>query len=177
MSRQPISDSNLDWLAFRYISGELPADELTSFEELLASDDRACLAVTRAVQLTAAVDYCEEFYPAAASIAEAVVTVKKSVDTSSSRSWIAACTVALSLLFVAWVVREVPRAYQARESRSAVAALWIDGADEESAQIGTADNAVIEVEADTDDDEPVPEWLLLAVNGKQTNPDNKTMQD
>lgn len=49
------TDSNLeepDWLAFRYISGELSPAETADFEQLLADDQPARDAVVRAVQLS-----------------------------------------------------------------------------------------------------------------------------
>lgn len=49
------TDSNLeelDWLAFRYISGELSLAETADFEQLLADDQPARDAVVRAVQLS-----------------------------------------------------------------------------------------------------------------------------
>ncbi len=44
----------LDWLAFRYVAGELAADEMSDFESRLAHDQAACDAVSRAVELTSA---------------------------------------------------------------------------------------------------------------------------
>jgi hypothetical protein len=45
----------LDWLAFRYVAEELSADEADAFERLLADDQSARDAVSRAVQTTRAV--------------------------------------------------------------------------------------------------------------------------
>jgi len=45
----------LDWLAFRYVAGELASDEVSDFEERLSHDQAACDAVSRAVELTDAI--------------------------------------------------------------------------------------------------------------------------
>ena len=42
---------DLDWLAFRYVAGEMPAAELSAFEDRLADDQPAREAVARAAQL------------------------------------------------------------------------------------------------------------------------------
>ena len=44
-------DQDLDWQAFRYISGEMSADELAAFERLLGVDQSAREAVARSVEL------------------------------------------------------------------------------------------------------------------------------
>jgi hypothetical protein len=44
--------TDLDWLAFRYISGEMAVDEADQFESLLADDQTARDAVVRAVELS-----------------------------------------------------------------------------------------------------------------------------
>jgi ferric-dicitrate binding protein FerR (iron transport regulator) len=49
----------LDWLAFRYVAGELADDERGHFERRLAHDQAACEAVSRAVELTHAIRAAE----------------------------------------------------------------------------------------------------------------------
>jgi hypothetical protein len=56
----------LDWLAFLYVAGELPPDELDDFERRLASEQLARDAVSRAVKLTQTIRAAEEIRPAAA---------------------------------------------------------------------------------------------------------------
>ncbi len=50
-----VASDNLDWLAFRYLAGELDATETVAFENRLAGDLAAAEAVARAVELTQAV--------------------------------------------------------------------------------------------------------------------------
>jgi len=55
---QPETESratDLDWLAFRYISGEIAVSEATQFESLLSDDQGARDAVVRAVELSQAI--------------------------------------------------------------------------------------------------------------------------
>jgi hypothetical protein len=48
---RPSDQSDLLLLAFRYVSGELPAQEAATFEERLAGDQDACEALADAVEL------------------------------------------------------------------------------------------------------------------------------
>lgn len=48
----PAQQNDLDWLAFRYVAGEMSADEAAAFEMKLADDQDAREAVSRAVELT-----------------------------------------------------------------------------------------------------------------------------
>lgn len=49
------SRDDLDWLAFRYVAGELAGDEAARFEEWLATDQAPREAVARAVEIAQAV--------------------------------------------------------------------------------------------------------------------------
>jgi hypothetical protein len=51
----PMECEELDWLAFRYVAGELDSDEQADFERRLAQDQAACEAVAKAVELTGAI--------------------------------------------------------------------------------------------------------------------------
>jgi hypothetical protein len=55
MAKRRHLDDELDWLAFRYVSRELTADEQAAFEARLARDVTACEAVAAAVELAGAV--------------------------------------------------------------------------------------------------------------------------
>ena len=59
MSDESPSLPDLDWLAFAYLVGELPADVAAAFELRLADDQAAREALARAVELSAAVYVCE----------------------------------------------------------------------------------------------------------------------
>jgi hypothetical protein len=53
------SPDSLDWLAFRYIAGEMTVAESTVFEERLGSDQAAREAVAAAVELVGALAACD----------------------------------------------------------------------------------------------------------------------
>jgi hypothetical protein len=53
---RPAPRTDLHWLAFRYVCGELSGDEAVAFETLLAHDQGAREAVAAAVELAAAVE-------------------------------------------------------------------------------------------------------------------------
>ena len=55
MASEVEHDSEILWLAFRYVAGELAPDEAESFEHCLDQDQEAREAVARAVELTGAV--------------------------------------------------------------------------------------------------------------------------
>src|SRR5262245_16159830 len=82
----------LAWLAFRFIAGEMTADETTAFELRLADDQAAREAVAAAVELFHAV--------CAAEAAEPVVAVaaKERSTWSQKVTWVASGAVAAALL-------------------------------------------------------------------------------
>lgn len=53
----------LMWLAFQFVLNELPAEQQSAFESRLEHDELACLAVSRATQLSLAMQVtCEQFH-------------------------------------------------------------------------------------------------------------------
>src|SRR4051812_46731911 len=56
---EPDLDSDVSWLAFRYVSGEMGRDEAEAFEGRLDQDQGAREAVAEAVALAAAVAQVE----------------------------------------------------------------------------------------------------------------------
>jgi hypothetical protein len=174
MAGEHISDADLDWLAFRYAAGELSGAELDTFEMQLATDERACAAVARAVQLGQAIVYCEQ--PAESTVR--TTTLRGPAANKSrrfgSRRIIAVYSAAFSLLFVAWLVQQASRPHIANEAASTVAALWIDGADEDT----PSEPAVTDDVTELVEDEPLPGWLLTAVNQqRRAIEDDEIMND
>src|SRR5947207_5663100 len=55
MNPESISNGDLDWLAFQYVSGELTPAEAAAFEQTLAEDQAAREAVASVVQTADAV--------------------------------------------------------------------------------------------------------------------------
>src|SRR6185369_3058104 len=128
-NQNPIrDDGDLDWLAFRYVSGELPADEAATFEELLAADQAAREAVASAVQVTQAV-----LAAIPAQVATPVVSPRRNTWRERAAWMVLGATAACVLLFIAWefiVPREAGEVAlspeQAREVNRVVA-MWSDG--------------------------------------------------
>ena len=85
----------LDWLAFRYVAGELAPDERRQFERRLEDDLAACDAVSRAVSLTRVICAAEQ------SRSVLVRPVRRSPLRRSL--WIAACVAACVLGLVVGV--------------------------------------------------------------------------
>ena len=54
-----VKSNDIDWLAFQYLTGDLPDDAVARFESSLASDQPAREALARAVELTQAVALVE----------------------------------------------------------------------------------------------------------------------
>ncbi len=176
MSTEHISTADLDWLAFQYAAGELQGAELEGFEKLLATDDRACAALAQAVMLGEAVVHCEQSGQIIIPRTDADFAGKagRSAHRASYSNLIAASTVACSLLFVGWMLVQTPHRNVSHESASAVAQLWIEGADE-----GSATEAVLPDRdaADLVEEEPVPGWLLAALNHQQAGEDGEILMN
>ncbi|MDA1012937.1 MAG: hypothetical protein O3A00_00620 [Planctomycetota bacterium] len=163
--------SDLDWTAFRYVSGELSVSEVDSFEQILADDLQAALAVSRAVQTTQAIQLTvPKTEPAVRS---AIVVTRRSDAAWRNRIMVvlaAACVlVVATLAFESSVPRsdlvsqsfvdlpEETDAYSVAPDAELVA-FWVDS---ESAletelappEVPSAANVL-----------EVPDWLLAAVD-------------
>lgn len=176
-----LSDSDLEWLAFQYAGGELPSVECAAFERLLATDERACAALARAVTLGQTVLLCE-LAGSESTCAAAVPCSREgaaSVVKSSrvSRHWVlAAATVACGLVAVGWLSVQGSRTAAARaEVSSTVASLWIAGGEEDAAV--DPDLLSDQPSAELSEDEAVPGWLLAALNEKQREDGDALMND
>src|SRR6476620_4333326 len=96
-SFNPASESDRDWLAFRYISGDLSDDEAAALETELETSQSCREAVARAVALAQAISYAEsqqvELVEAASRGSSAQPARKKSWLVAS---WMTAGVVAAS---------------------------------------------------------------------------------
>jgi hypothetical protein len=112
MTSDHSEQSELEWLAFQYVAGELPGDDAAGFEERLATDQLAREAVARAVELAdiamaAEIHTAEVASCAGADSVAAVSTRGASVPATSAGirrsrrfAWIAWGTAASLLLMV-----------------------------------------------------------------------------
>lgn len=161
---QSLSTEELDWLAFQYAAGELRGIELDTFERLLATDDRVCEALARSVLLSQTIAHCERSSsPVTATASKTVPMLSRNETTRSSWHSVAAAAVACSLLLVTWKVWQGNPQPAAGPATSEVAALWLQGADDEIAR----EIPVAEQVSEAEEDDAVPAWMLAAVNEQQ----------
>lgn len=184
MTAPRISDADLEWLAFRYAAGELQAAELDQFEQLLATDERACMAVAQAVMLGRAVMQIEqhsdkpghnECGQVERSQVERSITIALPAKARSTRrsAIAAACCAAGVALAAGWPSFTTPASKQSVETASTVAALWVHGADDEQASEAILPASPEPV--DLEDEDAVPGWLLAAVTEQQNAEDGEEM--
>ncbi len=170
MTTEHIPEPDFDWLAFQYAAGELQGAELEAFEKLLATDERAGGALAQAVLLGQAVVQCEQATTVVVPRANSNDLAPLSARRSFGRQLIAVSTVACSLMFVGWLYLRSPQDATSNEA-STVAALWINGADEDVATDPVLpDHELVELA----EDEPIPGWLLAAVEQAE---DEQIMND
>lgn len=160
-----ISDADLDWLAFQYAANELPGVDVEAFERLLATDERACAALARAVMLSQAVIAVESAPIHSSGIVRRADAVRVPVSRTFGRGVLAAATVACGLLFVGWLSVRTPREESVSpDSAATVASLWVAGAEADAAD----EVALPEAAANEPvDDDPVPGWLMAALSEQQ----------
>lgn len=183
------SDPNrdLDWLAFRYISGEMTAEEADAFECRLADDQGAREAVAQAVALTAAVSL------AAPSTREVLPLRRRRLVST----WVIVAASAACLALLAWPLfrsdaqRRLTPAVAESDARSPEIALtWSDL--RQSGEAGASASAdglafLDEDAAETDTiasndinvvDDAVPHWLLEAASLREsTRPDGSAIKE
>lgn len=184
LHRPDSTESDLEWLAFRYVSGEMPADEAATFEELLAENQAAREAVAAAVQVAQAV-----LASTPAQVATPVVSPRQNTWRERIAWMVLGATAACVALVVAWdglnrpsrgegARREVALSPEQASEVHRVVALWSEGsglAPDEfdfAAEPATDDDAEVAVRLH---DVQVPGWMLAAVcppsdeNGPEDN--------
>ena len=167
MTAKTISDVDLDWLAFQYAAGELRGPELDRFEQLLATDDRACAALAQSMLLGQAIVQCEQ--------SADVVIVPSRLDSTarpvgrrpSFQNIAVACCAACVALVLGWWQPWAPAGNSGSAVASEVAALWIEGADEDLGGEALAPHIHDVADQEAEDEDAVPGWLLAAVTEQQ----------
>ena len=182
MTTKNFSPDDLDWLAFQYVAGELLGADLEAFEDLLATDDRACSAVAQAVQVTEAVVCCEHDYGQSVNRELRLARVASPVPQPAKRQlWrgllAVACSAASVAVMISWLNLQAPPEQLVTGSETAVAALWVHNADDEATHdLVTATNTELH---DSEEEDAVPAWLLAAVTEEQQTEtdDEEVMQE
>ena len=178
-NKQPGSDelSDLEWNAFRFISGEMTDDEQAAFEVQLGDNPAAALAVSRVLQLGGAIEL-------ASSRPTVVVTPSNKVPSQaeSGRSSIvvaaslAACVLVVSLLLPASKTK-TPNTNVAQTSQPAeVIDTWldveplqvtlepIDAGEDEGMELAMLEPVDLDAS-----DEVVPDWMYAAFQDEDAN--------
>ena len=164
------NDTDLDWLAFQYAAGELRGTELDQFEQLLATDERACAALAQAVLLGQAVVRCEQS-------ARTVVVPARITDRRPAWQTIAvACSVACVAVGVGWWKPWSPAKNSGTAAASEVATLWIQGADEDLGEAQAVHPHDVP-DVDAEEDDAVPGWMLAAVTHQQQAADDEEIMN
>jgi len=153
------TEHNLDWLAFRYVSGELTGDETESFELRLADDQAARDAVASAVELSQAIVAAESL---ASPVISPAAALRKSWSTHIA--WFA-CGAAACLL----VVLALNFAGQQRESSVSpvLANRW-----SEQLNLAIEDEETPEVPREGDESDETfaaSDWMVEAVRSLHEN--------
>lgn len=182
-------ESDLQWLALQYVSGEMTEAQAALFEEQLADDEAACEAVASAVQTSLAIRQAfeapaEETAPVRQTAAEVTVIRPAPSHTTTSRGarWISLVASAAAVIIVLVVTQNHEPETVADNNRE-LAVLWTQAADvlpvdltEAPLEDETA-NAGNETVADSDSDRlapvdlvDVPEWLLVGLESQEGQP-------
>jgi len=182
-------ESELQWLALQYISGEMTEAQVAGFEEQLAEDEAACEAVVSAVQMSLAIRQtfetpAEATSPVRGTPAETTVTRPAPSPTTASRGarWLSLVASAAALIIVLAVTQNHQPETMPDNNRE-LAVLWTQAADvlpvdptdapmeDENANVGE------ESVADSDSDRlapvdlvEVPEWLLVGLESQEGQP-------
>jgi hypothetical protein len=198
---QTVADgSDLDWLAFRYVAGEMTADELTAFEENLAESQPAREAVAAAVLLAQAVALAEKSQPHSGRAELVPASLTKRGPTWRWRLTWALSGAAASLLLAGGLqlwrdsIRAPNSVAQNRpadhEDLSALALQWTvagdfdsESADDENAGRRGSEEPLGEgqpplaLAGDLFDDLAAPDWLLSAVSSGERLPMSPPMHN
>ncbi len=169
VTEHSLTDS--DWLAVRFVLGELSAREAAAFEQQLASDQAARDAVVRATTLVETL---------AAIPAPAVRPARRSL----SRRIVAALTVVAAGVCIAIVgyrslVPPMPQVVERTNARTIdptrLATLWLDSANSLNGipEVEAAD----ESSADSESALLPPDWLLAAVEQEEAMPSDEPAFD
>lgn len=152
----PDPESDLDWLAFQYLAGELSPADAAAFEDRLACDRHACEAVARMMQT---VDALAVAVPAVAPRSSALS--RPATSAPSRRPVLAlvstACLIAVGLFLMQSAQDPGPAPRGGDRRVHELVSLWAETAVD-------ADAPEAERSVDTDDsDLSVPGWMMSAV--------------
>ena len=152
--------NELAWLANCYVAGELSVDETAAFESRLETDEAACSAVARAMELNLAI--AAAFDPQSSKLSpqpSAATPVRWSgaTITALAASAIAAASVALMVGHIGSTSNGIAH----KDGADRIVAAWASG---EAARNNADDDDL--VDATDDDDLDPPDWMLAALTAE-----------
>ena len=166
------SRHDLDWLAFCYVTGELSAADVTAFEGRLATDEGACEAVARAMELNLAVaTLIADARRSSGDSPESVeVTILPRRDdrvvpsrwTGAALTAIAALAIAAAMIVAIGSSVLTGSKIAKRDGADRLVAAWTQG----EAARNEVDDDNDSLDADDDDLDP-PDWMLAAVTEEE----------
>lgn len=173
----PELDDELNWLAFRYVSGEMTGDEIDSFEARLARDLAACEAVAEMSNLAS----CSQ-QALTAEISELAFQVENPRSMSVRiRAWVA---VGSTLAALGWLLMlltghndrsivESPEAVTQNDAQAAadLIARWTQSDGESGFSDDLPEITPLELSGADDSEKPhIPGWMIAAVSLEKTAP-------
>lgn len=195
MSDVEKQSDELSWQAMRYVSGEMSESEAATFEELLSSDEAACEAVSRAVQLSFVVRDAFETEPAKTvelpekpeTVASKVLAVR-SLPPMAAR-WMSLATAIAAVAAVLMVASSVENGTEVAvvtnsgTEASELVDLWTQAADvlpQETPAATTGDERIVQTDEspiDAVDLVDVPDWLLVALETQQRGDEDEILEN
>jgi hypothetical protein len=187
-----IQQNDYDWLAFRYVAGEMTPDEVAEFEGLLGENQPAREAVAAAVQLSQTVELAAtKVQPDSKPL---VVTSPSGRSALSWRQRIVWASIgAAASLFIAWGLQSWRDAghpaLRSQDDLAGLAVQWRAAGDYEAEDDDGAANDREPFESPADarpatgaardswEDFSAPDWLLAAVSEMTMPPMNRADGD
>lgn len=170
--REATDRHDLEWLAFCYVTGELSAEDVTAFEQRLATDEGACEAVAHAMELSLAVATVIADAPRSSGVSpESVeVTILPRRDdrvvlsrwTGAALTAIAASAIAAAMIVAVGSSVLTGNKIAKRDVADRLVAAWAQG----EAVRNRVDDDNDSLDANDDDLDP-PDWMLAAVTAEE----------
>lgn len=173
-------DSELFWLAYCYIAGELSAAQVTEFEARLEVDQLAREAVAQAVEMAAVVQGAEETFVEQASVE--LASARRGMSPLGRWAWAMAASIALAIVGYSFLGRNAPEdaAPELSPADRQLADAWAASKfDERESEVGDESirlaglevNVLVGDETDLADGELlISDWLLEAVSAAENVP-------
>lgn len=180
----PGSDDELNWLAFRYVAGEMTAEETESFEARLTDDLAACEAVVAMSELSLSAQVA-----IVTEIQEAAIRVEDPRPVPARiRSWVAVGSTVVALGWLMLLLgngndqmkRGSPELAERGELQSAadLIARWSQADEEAVLSDEFLEATSIEFSGADELERPyIPGWMIAAVSLENTEPPSDEMPE